>query len=84
MRELTDANCLEIELIENLLRTDLHPFEEAQGFRTLLDRDGYTLEKLASKAGKNASFVAKRLCPLDLMPSVAIRCRCLYCRANRR
>jgi ParB family chromosome partitioning protein len=73
VRELTDEECLEIQLIENLLRMDLHPFEEAQGFRALLDREGggYTIEKLAAKTGKNASFIAKRLCLLNLIPSVA-------------
>ena len=52
---------------------DLHPFEEAQGFRALLDREqgAYTIEKLAAKTGKNASFIAKRLRLLDLIPPVA-------------
>jgi len=73
VRELSDEECLEIQLIENLLRMDLHPFEEAQGFRALLDREGggYTIEKLAAKTGKSASFIAKRLCLLDLIPAVA-------------
>ena len=39
VRELSDGECLETQLIENLLRMDFHPFEEAQGFRALLDRD---------------------------------------------
>lgn len=73
VRELSDEECLEIQIIENLLRMDLHPFEEARGFRVLLDREQgvYTIEKLAAKTGKNASFIAKRLCLLDLIPSVA-------------
>ncbi|HET8925259.1 MAG TPA: ParB/RepB/Spo0J family partition protein [Candidatus Acidoferrum sp.] len=73
VRELSDEECLEIQLIENLLRMDLHPFEEAQGFRALLDREqgAYTIEKLAAKTGKSASFIAKRLCLLDLIPPVA-------------
>jgi len=42
----TDAEAQETQLIENLLRTDLHPFEEAQGFRALLDKEAnrYTIE----------------------------------------
>lgn len=73
VRELSDGECLEIQLIENLLRMDLHPFEEARGFRALLDREqgAYTIEKLAAKTGKSASFIAKRLCLLDLIPPVA-------------
>ena len=73
IRDLTDAECLEIQLIENVLRTDLHPFEEAQGFRALLDQEGskYTIETIASKTGKNASFIAKRLKLLNLIQPVA-------------
>src|SRR5229473_623557 len=59
----TDAEALEIQIIENIQRSDVHPFEEAQGFRALLDREGaeYTIEKIAAKTGKAASFIAKRL-----------------------
>src|SRR5262249_2265432 len=73
IRELNDAECLEIQLVENLQRTDLHPFEEAQGFRALLDKDGvkYTIEKVAAKTGKTAAFVAKRLTLLDLVKLAA-------------
>ena len=70
---LTDEEALETQIVENLLRSDLHPFEEAQGFRALLDREGagYTAEKVAAKTGKAASFIAKRLRLLDLIPPVA-------------
>lgn len=73
VRDLSDAECLEIQLIENLLRTDLHPFEEAQGFRALLDQEGskYTIENISSKTGKHPSFIAKRLKLLDLVKPIA-------------
>ena len=60
MRELTDVQALELQVIENLIRTDVHPFEEAQGFRALLEREGagYSIEKLASKTGKNAGRIS--------------------------
>jgi ParB family transcriptional regulator, chromosome partitioning protein len=69
----TDAEALEIQIIENIQRADVHPFEEAQGFRALLDREGadYTIEKIAAKTGKAASFIAKRLKLLDLTQSAA-------------
>ena len=68
-----DAEAQETQLIENLLRTDLHPFEEAQGFHALLDKEGskYTVEKIAAKTGKPALFVARRLKLLDLVKPVA-------------
>ncbi len=70
---LTDAEAQEVQIIENLLRTDLHPFEEARGFRALLDREGsqYTVETIAAKTGKNAAFITKRLKLLDLTQPVA-------------
>ena len=73
VRDLTDAECLEIQLIENLLRADLHPFEEAQGFRALLDQEDskYSIENISSKTGKHPSFIAKRLKLLDLVKPVA-------------
>lgn len=69
----TDAESQEAQLIENLLRADLHPFEEAQGFRALLDQEAakYTVERIATKTGKPASFIAKRLKLLDLIKGAA-------------
>jgi ParB family chromosome partitioning protein len=70
---LSDDETLEAQIIENLIRTDVHPFEEAQGFRALLEREGagYTIEKLPSKTGKNAGYISNRLRLLELIPSVA-------------
>jgi len=70
---LTDAEALETQIIENIQRADVHPFEETQGFRALLEREGagYTIEKIAAKTGKAAAYVAKRLRLLDLIPPVA-------------
>src|SRR6202023_861850 len=69
----TDAETLETQIIENIQRADVHPFEEAQGFRALLEREGaaYTIEKIAAKTGKAAAYIAKRLRLLDLIPPVA-------------
>ena len=69
----SDAEALEIQIIENIQRADVHPFEEAQGFRALLNREGagYTIEKIAVKTGKAASFIAKRLKLLDLTQPAA-------------
>jgi ParB family transcriptional regulator, chromosome partitioning protein len=69
----TDAEALETQIIENIQRADVHPFEEAQGFQALLEREGaeYTVEKIAAKTGKAAAYIAKRLRLLDLIPPVA-------------
>jgi ParB family transcriptional regulator, chromosome partitioning protein len=68
-----DEEALETQIIENIQRADVHPFEEAQGFRALLEREeaGYTVEKIAARTGKAAAHIAKRLRLLDLIPPVA-------------
>jgi ParB family transcriptional regulator, chromosome partitioning protein len=58
---LDDKQVLEVQLIENLQRQDVHPMEEAQGFALLLKCEGYTAELIAEKIGKDRSYVYKRL-----------------------
>ncbi len=69
---LTDAEALEAQLIENLQRRDVHPLEEAQGFRALLNLEDpkYTVEQIAAKVGKTPAFVTTRLKLTDLIPAV--------------
>lgn len=57
----TDAEVLEIALIENLQRKDLTAFEEADGYASLAERFGYTQEKIAEMIGKSRSSVAESL-----------------------
>jgi ParB/RepB/Spo0J family partition protein len=60
-RELDDKQVLEIQVIENLQRRDVHPLEESDGYRQLIDRHGYRAEDLALKIGKSRSYVFARL-----------------------
>ena len=59
---LNDVQALEAQLVENLIRADVHPMEEAQGFKALLDLDEptYSIEQIAAKTGKPPAFVAAR------------------------
>ncbi|MEM6891189.1 MAG: ParB/RepB/Spo0J family partition protein [Pseudomonadota bacterium] len=66
IRELGDAEVLELALIENIQRDDLNPIEEARAFRQLMDRFGHTQEKLAEALGKSRSHVANLLRLLNL------------------
>ena len=71
IREMTDAQVLEAQLVENLQRRDVHPMEEAEGFRALLNLEEpkYSVEQIAAKTGKSAVFVATRLKLVDLIPA---------------
>jgi ParB family chromosome partitioning protein len=68
---LSDAASLEAQLVENLIRSEIHPMEEAQGFRALLDlhEPKYNIEQIAAKVGKTPVFVASRLKLADLVPA---------------
>ena len=68
---LSDAGALETQLVENLIRAEIHPMEEAQGFRALLDLEEpkYSIEQIAAKVGKTPVFVASRLKLADLVPA---------------
>lgn len=61
-----DKKVLEIALIENLQREDLNPFEEAEGFRSLMDKFGMTQEDIAQRVGKSRSAIANSLRILNL------------------
>src|SRR6266849_4032120 len=63
VRELTDAQCLELQLIENLQRADVHELDEARGYAALmhLQPETYTVEVLAEKIGRSEKYVYARL-----------------------
>ena len=72
IKQLTNAEALEAQLVENLQRRDVHPLEEAQGFRALLNLEEpkYSIEQLAAKTGKSPVYVATRLKLTELTQSV--------------
>ncbi len=70
VRTLTDKEVLEIQFIENLLRDDLHPLEEAEGYQRLIKEHGYTVADLAIKVGKSEAYVRARM-KLAALPKIA-------------
>ena len=70
IRELSDGEALEFAIIENVQRADLNAIEEAAGYHELLDRFGYTQEKLATEVGKSRPHVANTLRLLKLPEAV--------------
>jgi hypothetical protein len=66
VREMSDFDVLELQVIENLQRDDLHPLEEAEGYQALMRKpdglQGYaTADELAARIGKSRSYVFGRL-----------------------
>jgi ParB/RepB/Spo0J family partition protein len=67
VRELSDEQALEIQVIENLARKDLRPLEEATGYEQLMncDRAGgkqhYSADEIATKVGKSRAYVYAKL-----------------------
>jgi ParB family transcriptional regulator, chromosome partitioning protein len=68
--DVSDEEALEIALIENLQRKDLTPFEEAEGYRVLGERHGYTHEEIADSVGKSRTVVTESLSLLQIPPRV--------------
>ena len=67
VREVDDAEVVELALIENLQRKDLTPFEEAEALHGLAARCGYTHEDLARRLGRSRTAVTESLA-LHAMP----------------
>jgi ParB family transcriptional regulator, chromosome partitioning protein len=61
VRDATDAESLEMALVENLLREDLNPLEEAEAYQKLLAQFGWTQEELAQRIGRDRSSIANSL-----------------------
>jgi ParB family chromosome partitioning protein len=72
IKHMTDAEVIEAQLVENLIRAEIHPMEEAEGFAALLrlEEPKYTIEQIAARVGKSPAFIAQRLKLTDLVPAV--------------
>lgn len=66
VRELDDAQVMELALIENLQREDLSPLEEAKGYKTLIDSYHFTQEDVAKSVGKSRPAISNTLRLLTL------------------
>jgi ParB family chromosome partitioning protein len=69
VHELTDEEAAEIALVDNLLRTDIDPLDEARGFVELLKKTR-DLGAIAARVGKSRSYIAQRMKLVNLLPAV--------------
>jgi ParB family chromosome partitioning protein len=75
VRDATDAEVMELALVENLQRKDLSAFEEADGLKALASTYGYTHEKMAQKLGKSRSSITETLALAAMPDEVREQCR---------
>ncbi len=68
--DVSEQEALEIALIENLQRKDLTAFEEAEGYRALSEKYGYTHEQISQAVGKSRTVVTESLSLLRIPPRV--------------
>ena len=70
VREMDDRETLEIAIIENVQRSDLNAVEEAEAYKSLIDRFGRTQESVAQQVGKSREHVSNTLRLLNLPEDV--------------
>ena len=70
IRELSDADALEIAIIENIQRQDLSPLEEAEAYQRLIAEFNHRQEDLAKIIGKSRSHIANTMRLLNLPQAV--------------
>ena len=73
VRDYSDADTLQIALVENIQRQDLNAIEEAEAYQRLVDEFGHTQDALAKVVHKSRSHVANLLRLLDLPADIQER-----------
>jgi ParB family chromosome partitioning protein len=61
IKDMTDAEMLEISIVENIQREDFNPIEEADAYHRLMNEFGLTQDQAATRVGKSRSAVANLL-----------------------
>lgn len=66
VKDVDDAEALQISLIENIQRDQLNAIEEARAFKRLMDEFEFTQEKIANSVGKDNSSISNTIRLLNL------------------
>lgn len=71
--QLSDTQVLEYQLIENAIREDVHPYEEAMAYKALLETSEprYDVASIAAKTGRSITHIYQRLRLAELIPDAA-------------
>lgn len=71
VRQMTDDEAREVQLVKALQREGLHPYDEAVSMVKLLGASGGDYEAVAAKVGKTENYVRRRIKLVELIPSVS-------------
>lgn len=70
IRDLSDSECMEAALVENMQREDLNPIEEATALKRLTQEFAYSNQSLAERIGKSRPHISNTMRLLDLPTAV--------------
>ena len=70
VRNVSDQQAAAMTIVENLLREDVNPMDQAQGFRRLAEEFGFSREQIAERTGKSRASICNFLRLLQLPPRV--------------
>jgi ParB family chromosome partitioning protein len=68
--EVSDAESLELAIIENVQRADLNPIDEAAGYQALMNEFNHAQDDVATIVGKSRSHIANTLRLLKLSDAI--------------
>jgi len=71
--ELTNSEAITLQLVENAIREDVHPYEEAMAYKALLEsaEPPYDVAAIAFKTGRSVTHIYGRLRMAELIPEAA-------------
>jgi len=69
--EMSDAEAREAQIVENLQRQDIHPLDEGQAYRELIEEGKFAVKDVAIKVGKSETYVRGRLFLTNLVEPAA-------------
>lgn len=61
IREISDEEALQLQIVENLQRKDVHPMEEAVAFKSFQESKNWSFEEIAKRVGKSEYYVKQRI-----------------------
>lgn len=61
IRELSDEEALQLQIVENLQRKDVHPMEEAVAFKSFMEGKNWSVDEVAKRVGKSDFYVRQRI-----------------------